>query len=85
MPRETVNFLRHTCLNRSSEKQAHIPTGYTNSYDNIINKIERKGVDVAERILNFKVSVLRLIAATYPELSLEVDEQVFQSIHNHKE
>jgi hypothetical protein len=77
MPRETVNFLRHTCLNRSSEKQAHIPTGYTNSYDNIINKIERVGVDTVERIANFKVSVLRLIASTYPDLALECEEQIF--------
>lgn len=84
-PRETVNFLRHTCLNRSSEKQAHIPTGYTNSYDNIISKIERKGVDVAERIRTFKVSVLRLIASTYPELALECEEQIFHMNRNHQE
>lgn len=85
MPRETVNFLRHACLNRSSEKQAHIPTGYTNSYDNIISKIERKGVDVAERIVAFKVSVLRLIASTYPDLALECEEQIFHTIRNHQE
>ena len=85
MPRETVNFLRHTCLNRSSEKQAHIPTGYTNSYDNIISKIERKGVDVAERIRTFRVSVLRLIASTYPDLALECDEQIFHINRNHQE
>ena len=85
MPRETVNFLRHTCLNRSSEKQAHIPTGYTNSYDNIISKIERKGVDVAERIRAFKVNVLHLIASTYPDLALECEEQIFHIIRNHKE
>ena len=85
MPREKVNFLRHTCLNRSSDKQAHIPTGYTNSYDNLLSKIKRKGIDVAERQLALKVAVLRLIAATYPELSLEVDEQIFHTIRNHKE
>lgn len=85
VPREKVNFLRHTCLNRSSDKQAHIVTGYTNSYDNLISKIERKGVDVAERILNFKVSVLRLIASTYPDLALECEEQIFHTIRNHKE
>ena len=85
MPRETVNFLRHACLNRSSEKQAHIPTGYTNSYDNLISKIERKGVDVAERIRTFKVSVLRLIASTYPDLALECEEQIFHINRNHQE
>ena len=85
MPRETVNFLRHTCLNRSSEKQAHIPTGYTNSYDNIISKIERKGVDVAERIRAFKVNVLHLIASTYPDLALECEEQIFHINRNHQE
>ncbi len=85
MPREIVNFLRHTCLNRSSEKQAHIPTGYTNSYDNIISKIERKGVDVAERIRAFKVNVLHLIASTYPDLALECEEQIFHINRNHQE
>lgn len=85
MPRETVNFLRHTCLNRSSEKQAHIPTGYTNSYNNIISKIERKGVDVAERIRTFRVNVLHLIASTYPDLALECEEQIFHTIRNHQE
>lgn len=85
MPRETVNFLRHTCLNRSSDKQAHIPMGYTNSYDNIISKIERKGVDVAERIRAFKVNVLHLIASTYPDLALECEEQIFHINRNHQE
>lgn len=83
MPREMVNFCRHCLLNRTPVQTQM--SGYTNSYDNLISKIERKGVDVAERILTFKVSVLRLIAATYPELSLEVDEQIFHTIRNHKE
>ena len=80
MPREKVNFCRHCLLNRTPVQTQM--SGYTNSYDNLISKIERKGVDVAERIINFKVSVLRLIAATYPELSLEGDEQIFHAIRN---
>lgn len=76
-PKECVAFARHALLNRGGPKQAHMTNGYTNSYDNLLSKIDRKGIDVAERIITFKVSVLRLIAATYPELSLEVDEQIF--------
>ena len=80
-----MNFCRHALLNRASDKQVHMTSGYTNSYDNLLSKIARKGVDVAERQLELKLAVLRLIAATYPDLAVEVEDQIFQSIHNHKE
>jgi len=83
MPREMVNFCRHCLLNRTPVQTQM--SGYTNSYDNLISKIERKGVDTVERIRTFKVSVLRLIASTYPDLALECEEQIFHINRNHQE
>jgi hypothetical protein len=75
--REMVNFLRHTALNRGSDKQAHLVTGYTNSFDNLLSKIERKGIDVEARQLDLRLAVLRLIAETYPELGTECADQAW--------
>ena len=84
--RERVNFLRHGGLSRTMH-QLQMPNGYANSYDQILSKIGRAGVDVAARQLDFKLCVLRLIAETYPELSLECQEQAFKLNRNfnHKE
>lgn len=78
-PKECVAFARHALLNRGGPKQAHMTNGYTNSYDNLLSKIDRKGIDVADRHLNLKLAVLKLIAETYPELTLECEDQAFHT------
>ena len=75
--RERVGFCRHSLLNRSVY-QTNLMNGYSGSYDQLLGKIERKGVDVAARQLDFKLCVLRLIAETYPTLALECAEQAFK-------
>ena len=77
--RELVNVLRHSGLNRT-EKNAHAMNGYSGSYDAIMYRIKKKGVDVENRQMNFKAAVLRLIAATYPYLALECEEQIFHTL-----
>ena len=74
--RERVNFCRHSLLSRGAH-QLHLINGYSNSYDQILSRIGRAGVDVA-RQLEFKLCVLRLIAETYGELKLECAEQAFK-------
>ena len=75
--RERVAFCRHSLLNRSVY-QTNLTNGYSNSYDQILSKIDRNGVDVAARQLDLKLCVLRLIAETYGELKLECSEQIFK-------
>lgn len=72
--RELVNFLRHSGLNRTV-RNFHQLNGYSASYDAILYRIEKKGIDVAARQLDFKLSVLRLIATYYPDLALECEYQ----------
>lgn len=76
--RERVNALRHSCLNRTM-KNCHQLNGYNASYDNILYRIEKKGIDVEWRQLELKLSILRLIAETYPDLATECREQQFHS------
>lgn len=78
MPREMVAFSRHSLINRTPT-QLHMLNGYANSYDQLLSKIERKGIDVATRQLDLRLAVLRLIGETYPELALETEEQAFHA------
>ena len=80
--RERVNFCKHSLINRSVY-QTNLTNGYSGSYDQLLSKIERKGIDVAARQLDLKLCVLRLISETYPTLALECAEQIFKL--NHKE
>jgi len=68
--RERHGFLRHCGLNRTLGNM-HTMSGYLGSYDSIIHRINKKGVDVEQRVLQFKAHVCALISATYPKLALE--------------
>lgn len=68
--RERHAFLRHCCLNRTPGN-IHTLSGYVSGYDNIIHRINKKGVDVEQRVRLFKEHVCALISATYPNLALE--------------
>ena len=77
-PKEMVAFCRHSLINRTAT-QLHMLNSYSGSYDNLLSKIDRKGIDVTIRHLDLKLAVLRLIAETYPELALECEEQAFHA------
>lgn len=68
--RERHAFLRHCGLNRTPGNM-HTLSGYTGGYDNIIHRINKKGVDCENRVALFKEHVCALISATYPNLALE--------------
>lgn len=76
--KERVGFLRHSAINRT-DKNLHQMNGYSNSYDNLLYRIQKKGIDVAARQLDLKLAILRLIQASYPNLSLECEEQIFKA------
>jgi len=76
--KERVGFLRHSALNRTL-KNLHQQSGYHSSYDALLHRIEKKGIDVAWRQLELRLSILQLIAAHYPDLALECREQAFKS------
>jgi len=70
--RERHAFLRHSGLNRTP-KNIHQINGYHNSYESILHRIAKAGIDVAERQLTFKRHVCALIAEHYPHLKTEGD------------
>ena len=45
--------------------------GYANSYDNLLSKIERKGIDVTNRQMLLRRHICALINTYYPELAME--------------
>ena len=65
--RERHALIRHMLLNRT-EKNIGQGRGYQNSYDQILFKIEKVGIDVAARQLAFKKHAYALIAQYYPML-----------------
>ena len=75
-PRELVNTLRHTCLNRTP-KNVHQFSGFHCSYNNLIARITAKGIDVEQRCLDLKLHALTLIATYYPYLAAECKHQAF--------
>lgn len=74
--RERVDVLRHICLNRT-EKNSGLLAGYHSSFDNLLHRIEKKGIDVARRQLELRRHVLALIAEHYPHLKTECEYQLF--------
>ena len=78
-PRELVNTLRHTCLNRTPNT-THQLSGYHSIYENLIAKIKAKGIDVAQRSLDLKLAALTLIATYYPRLAAECAHQAHVAI-----
>jgi hypothetical protein len=75
--RERHGFLRHCGLNRTPGNM-HTMSGYLGGYDSIIHRINKKGVDVEQRVLQFKKHVALLIAATYPNLALESEYLIWR-------
>ena len=75
--RERHAFLRHSGLNRTP-KNIHQINGYHNSYDSLLHRIAKKGIDVAERQLTFKRHVCALIAEYYPHLKTEGEYYLFR-------
>lgn len=80
-PRELVNTLRHTCLNRTP-KTINQLSGYHGGYESLIARIQAKGIDSAQRCLDLKLYVLTLIAENYPYLADECRHQAFVAITN---
>lgn len=75
--RERHALIRHMLLNRT-EKNIGQGRGYQNSYDQILFKIEKVGIDVAARQLAFKKHAYALIAQYYPMLRLEGEDALWR-------
>ena len=75
--RERHALIRHMLLNRT-EKNIGQGRGYQNSYDQILFKIEKGGIDVAARQLAFKKHAYALIAQHYPMLRLEGEDALWR-------
>ena len=73
-PKELVNFIRHMLINRTANNIGQ-GAGYHGGYDNLLHKIDKKGIDVAARQRLLKLQVLRLIATHYPTLAAECEYQ----------
>jgi len=73
-PKELVNFIRHMLINRTANNVGQ-GAGYHGGYDNLLHKIDKKGIDVAARQRLLKLQVLRLIATHYPTLAAECEYQ----------
>lgn len=79
--RERVDVIRHTLLNRTP-MNSHILAGYPCSFDNLLFRIEKKGVDVDARQMELRRYVTRLISEHYPHLALECEHHLFLSENN---
>jgi hypothetical protein len=75
--RERHALIRHMLLNRT-EKNIGQGRGYQNSYDQILFKIEKAGIDVRARQLAFKKHAYALIAQYYPTLRLEGEDALWR-------
>lgn len=74
--KERVNLIRHCLINRTRTDAT--PRDYPWGYDNLLFRIGAGGVDVEERQLELKLSILRLIACHYPALVSECKYQRWQ-------
>lgn len=74
--KERVNLIRHCLVNRTRHDAT--PRDYPWGYDNLLFRIGAGGVDVEERQLDLKLSILRLIADHYPDLWEECIYQRWQ-------
>jgi hypothetical protein len=68
--RERHALIRHMLLNRT-ERNLGQGRGYQNSYDQLLFKIEKVGIDVIARQRTFKQHAFALIAQYYPMLRAE--------------
>ncbi len=76
--RERHSCLRHTCLNRTPGNM-HTLSGYAGGYDNIIYRINKKGIDVENRVEMFKRHVCALISEVYPSLKMESEYYLWRA------
>lgn len=81
--RERFNVLRHVGLNRTPVNIT-TPNAYHGSYENLMKRIECKGVDVEARQRQLREHVCALIVANYPNLRIEAETYLFNHYH-HKE
>ena len=70
--RERHALIRHMLINRTTNNLGQ-GRGYQNSYDQLLFKIEKVGIDVIARQRTFKQHVFALIAQYYPMLRAEGD------------
>ena len=68
--KERHSVVRHCLLNRTPVTFNTL-AGYANSYDNLLSKIERKGIDVTNRQMQLRRHICALINTCYPELAME--------------
>ena len=68
--KERHSVVRHCLLNRTPVTFNTL-AAYTNSYDNLLSKIERKGIDVTKRQMQLRRHICALINTYYPELAME--------------
>lgn len=68
--KERHSVVRHCLLNRTPITFNTL-AGYANSYDNLLSKIERKGIDVTNRQMQLRRHICALIDTYYPELAME--------------
>lgn len=75
--KEKHAVIRHTCLNRTPGN-SNMLGGYMHSYDNLMHRIEKKGIDVEARQMQLRRHVCALIDTYYPELKLESAEYLWR-------
>ena len=75
--KEKHAVIRHTCLNRTPVN-SNMLGGYMHSYDNLMHRIEKKGIDVEARQMQLRRHVCALIDTYYPELKLESAEYLWR-------
>jgi hypothetical protein len=80
--RERFNVLRHVGLNRTPVNIT-TPNAYHGSYENLMTRIQAKGVDVEARQRQLREHVCALIIANYPHLRVEAEQYLFN--HYEKE
>lgn len=68
--KERHSVVRHCLLNRTPVTFNTL-AAYANSYDNLLSKIERKGIDVTNRQMQLRRHICALIDTYYPELAME--------------
>lgn len=75
--KEKHAVIRHCLLNRTPIN-SNMLGGYIHSYDNLMHRIEKKGIDVEARQMQLRRHVCALIDTYYPELKLESAEYLWR-------
>lgn len=75
--KERHSVVRHCLLNRTPGN-SNMLGGYMHSYDNLMHRIEKKGIDVEARQMQLRRHICALIDTYYPELKLESAEYLWR-------